>query len=87
MRIKGLNNDDVMQTALCTLIYAPSPCRLFSLAGLAVALLDRQLKEALGIQDCNINVSASQHSLSQQASFSPFYLQRKILYITPTLIE
>lgn len=74
MRMKGLNNDDVMQSALCTFIYAPSPLAYSAWLGLAVALLDRQLKEALGSQDFDINVSAPQHLVSQQASLGSFYL-------------
>lgn len=43
--MKGLNNHDVMQSALCTFIYAsPPPGRL----GIATALLDRQLEEMPG---------------------------------------
>lgn len=56
MRMKGLNNDDVMQSALCTFIYAPSPLAYSASLGLAVGLLDRQLKEALGSQDFDINI-------------------------------
>lgn len=57
MRMKGLNNDDVMQSALCTFIL----CLVSILAdsawlGLVMALLDRQLKVALERRDCNINV-------------------------------
>lgn len=54
--MKGLNNHDVMQSALCTFIYAsPSPGRL----GTATALLDRQLEEAGKCQDFFGKVLAS----------------------------
>lgn len=74
MRMKGLNNDDVVQSALCAFIYALSPLAYSAWLGLAVALLDRQLKEALGRQDFNINVLASQLLVSQQASLGPFFI-------------
>lgn len=85
MRMKGLNNDDVVQSAVCGFIYASSPLAYSAWLRLAVALLDRQLKEALARQDFNINVLASRRFTTSQ-SWS-FYLSPKIFYIIPSLME
>lgn len=62
-----------MQIHLCPVSPAYS-VRLW----LAVALLDRQLRGALGSQDFDIGVSASQHFLSQPVS---------ILDAGPTILQ
>ena len=80
MRMKGLNNDDVMQSALCTFIYASvsSPAYTAGL-GIAMALLDRQLKVALKCQEFCINVSAPQHLLSLQTLLSLLLSQAEVI--------
>lgn len=60
--MKGLNNDDVMQSALCAFIYASLPFH----PGGAWALFIGEIKEAAEGQDFNINISASPRLVSQQ---------------------
>lgn len=69
--MKGLNNHDVMQSALCTFIYASSPPHL---SGDSQAFVRSAAEVALECQDFSVKVSRFSHLVSHQEVLHVYWM-------------